>query len=336
MRRASVTDVANKAGVSLGTVSNVLNHPERVKPDTVKKVHKAIEDLGFVRNDAARQLKAGNSRTIGLITPDASNPFFAELAKGAENKAVKLAYAVITGNSSEDNDRESAYINLFHEQRVGGVLISPVRGVNERIDQLHKMGINAVIVDREADATVCCSVSVDDVAGGRIASRHLLEQGCKHLAFVGGGPTIQQTVDRLEGTKKEIASNPKTRLSVFETSEMNVLAGRMIGNEIGNLPASERPDGIFCANDLLAVGVMQALLFENNIKVPDQIAMIGYDDIDFAQSTVVPLSSVRQPANLLGRSAVELLTSELNDEDHVHRQITFQPELVVRESSSKR
>lgn len=336
MRRASVTDVAKKAGVSLGTVSNVLNHPERVKPGTVKRVHQAIDDLGFVRNDAARQLKAGNSKTIGLITPDSSNPFFAELAKGAENSAVKLDFSVITGNSSEDNDRESSYINLFHEQRVGGVLISPVRGVNERIDQLHKMGINAVIVDREADATVCCSVSVDDVAGGRIASRHLLEQGCKHIAFVGGGPTIQQTVDRLEGARQEVASHTKTKLSVFETSEMNVLAGRKVGVEIGKLPPSERPDGVFCANDLLAVGVMQALLFENNVKVPDQIAMIGYDDIDFAQSTVVPLSSIRQPANLLGRSAVELLISELNDEDHVHRQITFQPELVIRESSSKK
>ena len=334
MKRASVSDVAKKAGVAIGTVSNVLNHADRVKPGTVKKVQKAIEELGFVRNDAARQLKAGNSRTIGLVIPDASNPFFAELAKGAENLAIARDFAVIIGNSSEDNSRESSYINLFHEQRVGGVLISPVRGVNARIEQLHQMGINAVIVDREADATICCSVSVDDVAGGRLASRHLLEQERKHIAFVGGGPGIQQTVDRLEGVKQELQNFPKARLSVFETSEMNVLAGRTVGSEIGKLPASDRPDAIFCANDLVAVGVMQALLFENNIRVPEQIAMIGYDDIDFARSTIVPLSSVRQPSHLLGSSAVELLISELQDSDHVHRQITFQPEIVIRESST--
>ena len=328
-----MSDVAKKAGVSIGTVSNVLNHANRVKPGTVKKVQRAIEELGFVRNDAARQLKAGNSRTIGLVVPDASNPFFADLAKGAENLAIAREFAVIIGNSSEDNSRESSYINLFHEQRVGGVLISPVRGVNKRIEQLHHMGINAVIVDREADATICCSVSVDDVAGGRLASRHLLDQGRKHIAFVGGGPSIQQTVDRLEGVRQEMLNFPKARLSVFETSEMNVLAGRKVGIEIGKLPATERPDGVFCANDLVAVGVMQALLFENSIKVPEQIAMIGYDDIDFAQSTIVPLSSVRQPSHLLGSSAVELLISELQDVDHVHRQITFQPEIVIRESS---
>lgn len=329
-----MSDVARRAGVSTGTVSNVLNHSDRVKPGTVKKVHAAIKELGFVRNDAARQLKAGTSRTIGLIIPDASNPFFADLAKGAENLAIEKDFAVIVGNSSEDNGRESAYIDLFHKQRVRGVLISPVRGVNERISQLHQMGINAIIVDREADATICCSVSVDDVAGGRLASRHLLDQGRKHIAFVGGGPSVQQTVDRLQGVKQELINFPKARLSVFETNEMNVLAGRKVGVEIGKLPASERPNAVFCANDLVAVGVMQALLFENNIKIPEQIAMIGYDDIDFAKSTIVPLSSVRQPSPLLGSSAVELLISELRDVDHVHRQITFQPEIVIRESSS--
>ncbi len=335
MRQASITDVAKKAGVSIGTVSNVLNHPTRVRPATVKKVQKAILELGFVRNDAARQLKAGNSTTVGLILPDASNPFFAEVSKGAEDSANEHDYSVIIGNSSENNDRESRYIQLFHEQRVGGVLISPVRGVAERVAELRQMGISSVVVDREADPTLCCSVSMDDVAGGRLAGRHLIDIGCKHIAFVGGGPEIQQTVDRLEGLRRELGEHPEVTLSVYETEEMNVLAGRSIGEKLGELETKERPDGVFAANDLIGVGVMQGLLFENNVKIPQEIAIIGYDDIDFARSTIVPMSSVRQPAHLLGSSAVELLLSELTDDEHVHRQITFQPELVVRASSSK-
>jgi LacI family transcriptional regulator len=336
MRHASVTDVAKKAGVSIGTVSNVLNHPSRVSPQTVKRVQKAISELGFVRNDAARQLKAGNSRTIGLVLPDASNPFFAELSKGAEDYALEKDFAVIIGNSSENYGRETGYINLFHEQRVGGVLISPVRDVRQRVEELNKMGINAVIVDREAEASLCCSVSVDDVSGGRLAARHLIDIGCQHIAFVGGGPTIQQTVDRLEGVRRELAAHPDVRLSVFETSEMNVMAGRTAGGFIENLEPTDRPDGIFAANDLIGVGMLQALLFESKVKVPEEIAMIGYDDIDFAKSTIVPLSSVKQPARLLGSSAVELLIAELGDPDHVHRQVTFQPEIVIRQSSNRK
>ena len=141
---ASVKDVALQAGVSVGTVSNVLNHPGRVSPDTVKRVQKTIADLGFVRNDAARQLRAGDSRTIALLVFDAANPFFADLARGAEDAATTEGYQVIVANTSESLERELSYLDLFEEQRVRGILISPYGDVEPRLHALKKFGIPSV------------------------------------------------------------------------------------------------------------------------------------------------------------------------------------------------
>jgi LacI family transcriptional regulator len=333
--RPSIQDVARLAGVSLGTVSNVLNKPEMVKPDTAQKVQTAIDQLGFVRNDAARQLKAGRSNTLGLVVFDAGNPFFAELARGAEDAAVEKSYSVLQGNSDHKYERERQYLQLFDEQRVAGVLVSPTNDIYDQITELRSHGTQTVVVDRKADADRCCSVSVDDFAGGRIAVEHLLGQGRRKIAFVGGPITIQQVADRLAGAMmaaKEFGQGAS--VSIVESENMSVLAGRSVGQQIANLPKEQRPDAIFASNDLLAMGIVQAFMFSNAIKIPQEIALIGYDDIDFAEAAVVPLSSIRQPARLIGATAIELVLDEINDwQNHKHRQVTYQPELVVRASS---
>ncbi|MES1212479.1 MAG: LacI family DNA-binding transcriptional regulator, partial [Leifsonia sp.] len=173
----SIRDVAERAGVSVGTVSNVLNNPAKVSPASVTRVLAAIEALGYVRNDAARQLRAGRSTTIGLIVLDVRNPFFTDLARGAEDEASRHSLSVILGNSDEDSGREAAYLDLFEEQRVHGVLISPYGDVGPRLARLRSRGTPAVLVDRMSDDERFSSVSVDDVAGGRLAVRHLLETG---------------------------------------------------------------------------------------------------------------------------------------------------------------
>ena len=333
--RPSIQDVARLAGVSLGTVSNVLNNPERVKADTVAKVAKAIDQLGFVRNDAARQLKAGRSKTLGLVVLDIANPFFSALARGAEDAAAEGNYSVILGNSSDDLSRESSYMSLFEEQRVGGIVISPVDGVTETVSSLRGRGTNVVVVDRHIDASIGCSISVDDIAGGRMAVEHLLAQGKTKIAFVGGPLDFQQVADRLAGATDAVkASGSKATIKHIKTKTLSVLAGREVGEAIATSPKSEWPDAIFAANDLLAVGVLQAFMFKAQVRVPQDIAVIGYDDIAFAEAAIVPLSSIRQPAALLGSTAVEMLVEEVESPSvHKHRQITFQPELVVREST---
>lgn len=333
-RSASIKDVANHAGVAVGTVSNVLNYPDRVSQRTKERVLQAIEELGFVRNDAARQLRAGHSRTIGLIVLDVGNPFFTSVARAAEDAAALHGSAVLLGDSGHDASRESAYIDLFQEQRVQGVLISPVGDITERLDQLRDRGVRTILVDRLANDASYSSVSVDDVEGGHLAARHLLEIGRRRLAFVTGPTSVRQFADRLEGAQRAVAEVPDASLEVIEAEGQSVLAGRGIGDQLVGRSPEQLPDGIFCANDLLALGVMQSLAMTHTLRIPEDVALIGYDDIDFAVSAVVPLSSIRQPTEAIGRTAIELLAEELDVAHPRHRAVVFTPELMVRQSTA--
>ncbi|WP_308798502.1 LacI family DNA-binding transcriptional regulator [Agromyces silvae] len=333
----SVRDVAAAASVSVGTVSNVLNRPEKVAPATVERVLAAIEQLGFVRNDAARQLRAGRSRSIGLVVLDVRNPFFTDVARGAEDRAAEDGYTVLLGNTDDNADREAAYVDLFEEQRVRGVLISPMTDDPARLERLRDRGTPVVLVDRQAGDRVFSSVAVDDVVGGTVAVRHLLESGRRRIAFVGGPRSIRQVTDRLDGARRAVAEVPDASLEVIETDSLTVLQGRAAGELIREREPAERPDAIFAANDLLAMGVLQALMMLGTVRVPEDIALIGYDDIDFARAAVVPLSSIRQPAALIGYTAVDLLLKEAAGGGEAEReQIVFQPELVVRDSTRGR
>ncbi|GAB3140291.1 LacI family DNA-binding transcriptional regulator [Marisediminicola antarctica] len=335
MGSPSIRDVAAHAGVSVGTVSNVLNRPAKVSGPASERVLAAIKELGFVRNDAARQLRAGRSKTIGLIVLDVRNPFFTDLARGAEDQAATAGLSVILGNSDEDPDRESTYLDLFEEQRVLGVLVSPFGNVTERLERLRERGTPAVLVDRSADGSGFSSVSVDDVAGGRLAVEHLLAQGRRRIAFIGGPFEIRQVEDRHSGAERAVERHPGVSLEVVEVRALSVIAGRAAGEAIAARRPEDRPDAIFAANDLIAMGVLQALLMRGGagITVPDDIAIVGYDDIDFASAAVVPLSSIRQPSALIGQTAVEILLEEAENPSSPRRQVVFQPELIVREST---
>jgi LacI family transcriptional regulator len=332
-RSASIKDVANHAGVAVGTVSNVLNNPDRVSQRTKDRVLQSIDELGFVRNDAARQLRAGHSRTIGLIVLDVGNPFFTSVVRAAEDAAALQGSAVLLGDSGHDPSRESNYIDLFQEQRVQGLLISPVGDVTSRLYALRERGVPTVLVDRLADDAKFSSVSVDDDAGGYLAARHLLDIGRRKLAFVGGPLSIHQVADRLQGAQRAVKEEPDATLEILDSEGQTVLAGRGVGNQLVGRTAGELPDGIFCANDLLALGVMQSLTMMHTFRIPEDVALIGYDDIDFSASAVVPLSSVRQPTDAIGQTAVELLNEELESKQARHRAVVFTPELVVRQST---
>jgi LacI family transcriptional regulator len=330
----SVKDVAARAGVSVGTVSNVMNRPEKVSTAVAERVHAAIDALGFVRNDAARQLRAGHSKSIGLIVLDVRNPFFTDLARGAEDQAALAGLSVILGNSDEKADREASYLDLFEEQRMHGVLISPFGDVTARLRRLHDRGIPAVLVDRTSADASYSSVSVDDVAGGGLAVQHLIDLGRRAIAFVGGPEEIRQVADRLEGARVVVAKHPGVSIEVIRTKALSVIEGREAGNAILAREPSERPDAIFAANDLIAMGVLQALNMQGTLHVPRDIALIGYDDIDFASASVVPMSSIRQPSALIGKTAVEILIEEADDPTLTPRQVVFQPELIVRASTA--
>jgi LacI family transcriptional regulator len=328
-------DVAARAGVSVGTVSNVLNRPERVSPSTRERVLRAIEELGFVRNEAARQLRAGRSRTIGLVVLDVGNPFFTDLAAGAEGVAVSMGLSVVLCNSNDDTFREHHYLSMLKEQRAFGILITPVGNKMAAIDEIRRRGIPVVLVDRLARGTQC-SVSVNDHVGGELAVSHLVAQGHTRIGFVGGPVSLSQVSQRLAGAHAaiEAAGLPPDALTVIETPRLDVTHGRAAGERLASVPARQRPTAVFCANDLLALGVLQDTV-RRRLSVPGDLAIVGYDDIEFAGAAAVPLTSVRQPRAQLGKAAMEMLIEEATDgKSHRHRQIVFEPELVVRDSTS--
>lgn len=326
----SLRDVAKSANVSVGTVSNVLNKPELVKPATLKRVQATIKELGFVPNGLARNLRAGFSRTLGLVVPDVGNPFFTEVARGVEDAARKRDYAVFLCNSDESIEKEDRYINVLMEHHVRGVLITPADVKDDRIEALRARGICVTLLDRELKGNNQCSVSVDDVHGGQMAIEYLAALSHKEIAWVSGPENIPQVADRGKGVAKA-AKVANVNVTTIRVPLMNANKGEEAAREI--LKMKKLPTAIFCANDLLALGVMRELLLQG-IKIPEQIAIMGYDDIEFAPSAAVPLSSISQPAHQIGVTAADLILDECeSDEDHVHQQIKFQPRLVERAST---
>ncbi len=328
----SMKDVAARAGVSLGTVSNVLNRPERVSDRTRRRVETAIETLGFVRNESARQLRGGGSRTLAYVVLDTSNPFFTDVARGIQETADAQGLVVYLCNSGDDPHRQAAYLDLLEQQRVEGVLITPADAADPGIAALARRGMPVVVVDRGAGPDRC-SVTVDDVLGGDLATTHLLDIGHERIAFIGGPRALGQVADRIAGAERALARAGRGALTVLETTHLDVSEGRRAGERLIGLPAARRPTAAFCANDLLALGLLQQMV-RLGLRVPEDMAIVGYDDIEFAEAAAVPLTSVSQPRHLLGRTAAELLLAEAHGgADHEHRQVVFDPELVVRTST---
>ena len=333
MPTVNMRDVARRAGVSISTVSNAVNHPERVSADSLRRVQNAIEKLGFVRNEAARQLRHGRSRTLGFIMLDGKNPFFMDIARGAEDRAAEFGLTLTFGDSARNVNRELSYLDLFAQQRVQGVLISPYGDVAAKLSQLADRGIASVLLNRQSADRKFSSVSVDDVAGGRLAIEHLIARGRRRIAFVGSEET-SQFVDRLAGVREVLEVNPDVRFELIEIATPHVVDGRIAGAEIAARNIEARPDAIFASNDVVAMGILQGLAMgPRPVLVPDEIALIGYDNIDFAESAVVPLSSVKHPAALIGSTAVELLVAESQDLQVPKQQIVYRPEIVERAST---
>jgi LacI family transcriptional regulator len=335
-RTPSVKDVAASAGVSLGTVSNVMNRPEVVSPRTRERVERAMHDLGFVRNESARQLRAGTSRTLAYVMLDGSNPFFHDVAQGIEYAAEEADLSLFICNSNSRAEREEVHLDRLLQQRVQGILITPVNPEAPHLDELARRGVPLVIVDRVRDGDSCCSVAVDDVLGGRIAVEHLVEQGHERVAFIGGPESIGQVRERLEGARqiwKELGM-PADDLINLPTEALTVAEGRSAGERLAGLPVRRRPTAAFCANDLLALGLLQQSIGSGR-RIPDDLAIVGFDDIEFAAAAAVPLTSVRQPRQELGRAAAQLVLDEATNPDHRHQQLSFTPELVARASSRR-
>ena len=231
---AGMKDVASLAGVAVGTVSNVLNHPDLVRPLTRARVEAAMEQLGFIPNGSARQLRAGRSRCLGLVVLDVTNPFFTEVARGVEDYAQAAGYAVILCNSDEADDKERRYLRVLEEQRVRGILITPVHGRAPELRRIRERGTPVVLLDRPGSAGQC-SVAVDDRRGGEIAVSHLLGLGHRRIALVNGPVAIRQCADRRRGALRAVERaglDPAAVLTEVTVPAMNARAGAAAADEL--------------------------------------------------------------------------------------------------------
>jgi len=329
--RVGIAEVAKHAGVAVSSVSRVVSgHPD-VSDRMRKRVLAAIEELGFVRNASARQLRSGEITTIGAVVLDIANPFFTEIARGIEDRLAADDLTLMLASSDGNPDREARYLRLFTEHGVRGVLATPSHGSIDALLAVREKGIPVVLLDHTSPVPELSSAAVDDVSGGALAIEHLLSLGHRSIAFFNGPLTLQQCIDRRDGviqTLLEHGLDPATALIEVSMDTLNSDAGYAAAREVLAHPGV-RPTAMFCVNDFTALGVLRALR-ESSVTVPDEVAVVGYDDVSFASMLATPLTSVRQPMHTLGWTAADILLRTGLD---AAEQVVFEPELVVRESS---
>lgn len=331
----SMQDVARHAGVSLGTVSNVINSPSKVSPATLTRVRASISELGFVRNNLARSLAAGRADTLGFVIVDIGNSLFVDIARGAQETSAEHDMKLLLANSDVDLAAQDSYLDLFDEARVGGVLLAPLDGPLDAAARVRSHGRPVVLVNAPSPQNDCCGVVVDEELGGYLATHHLLETGRHRLVFAGGPLTLHAVEQRFSGARRAVAEfGHGATIELIETAKLTISAGLSLGRALAERPESQRPNGIVSAADALASGCMQALIYAG-IQIPADIGIIGYDNNHFASDSVVPISTIGQPGHLMGRIATELLLEEIRlSPDHEHRTITVRPELFARASTA--
>ena len=332
MARVGIREVAAHAGVAVGTVSHYLNHPDKVSSEKADRIRSSIETLGFVPSNAGRQLRLGISTVIGYIAPDVSNPYFAEIAESVERRASDFGVSVFLANSHRSREREDAYLRVFEQHQVRGLIVSSHLPIEDRLAAVRSRGTPSVLVGQAARSHEQASVSLDDVDGGRQAMEHLLSVGCRRTAFVGGPLGIPQVADRLAGASDAVREEPAATLEVINAPDRTIRGGRDVAAALLTRPVDLRPDGIFAVNDLLALGILQTLV-AGGVRIPGELALVGYDDNEFAEASIIPLSTVRGRHEGFGVAVVDLLFDVMEDKSVASRHRVFKPELVARAST---
>lgn len=329
---ATIRDVAKHAGVSAGTVSNVLNRPSYVSREVRERVQAAMRDLDFTPSAHARQYRRGRVRSIGIVMATMDYPFFVDVALHAEEAARADGVAVVFCHSGYDEAREDSNIDLLMQQRAQGVIITPVNENSERLESMMARGVPVVFVDRVSGDRDCCSVVTDDIKGGALAGHYLLERGHRHVAFVGDPDMNRQVSERLQGFRDVVVAAGGV-VDVIRVPDWAAADGLAAGERLSAEPPKTRPTAVFAVNDLVALGLMQRLT-TNGVAVPGDVAVVGFDDLDLSAMSTIPLTTVRQPTVDLGRIAYRLVMDEINNpEAHRHERVVLPPELVVRLSA---
>jgi LacI family transcriptional regulator len=333
---ATIKDVAKRAGVSVGTVSNVLSESANVGAERRARVYAAIERLDYHPNYIARSLKARSTKTLGLIVSDITNPFFAQVVRGAEDLAFQHGYLLTTFNTDEQVEREKQILSVLRSRRTDGVMlvVAPsADGNTSHIRKTEESGIPIVCLDRIPPGMALDSVSVDNVAAAQLSVRHLISRGHRRIGIITGGLTLQTARDRLEGYKAAL------REAGIELDPELILEGNFrqaSGYSLGKtlLLLHNPPAALFVCNGLMSVGVLQAME-EVGFRCPADIAMVSFDDLPFSDVFQPHVTSLAQPAYQMGYEAAQLLIQRLQRKIKSRKEVTIRltPELKIREST---
>jgi len=332
--KCTIYDVAKIAGVSPSTISRVMNTPEIVAEDTRQKVASAVKELSYIPNMMAANMPRRRTNSIGLIIPDITNIFFSNLVRGVQDVCEKHGYSVLVVNSDDSQEKEGRYLKLLYSRRVDGVILT-VAGYREKefpeeeLSLLKKM--NIVLIDREINGMTTPIVKVNNFAGAYSAVKYLLTMGHKKIMYLAGIEGTRTNQEREKGylsALKEVHINWKKELMAdfrLETAYQKII---VYWPQLQN--SKDLPTAIFAANDLMAIGALKAFA-QLKVRVPEDISIIGFDNIPFSDCTYPPLTTIAQPTYKMGQKAVKTLL-KLIDKKKIKKSVEFETELIERES----
>ena len=331
----TIVEVARRAEVSTATVSNVIRGTRRVSPKLQERVRAAIRDLDYYPNEIARSLKVKQTRMLGMVLPDITNPFFPDIIRGAEDTAFERGYFLVTANTDEQIGRERRIVSALRSYRVDGILLASAPGKDtSHIRSTIDAGVSVVYLDRSAEGITTDAVLLDNIRGGRECVRHLIQQGYRRIAIITGSLKLQTGRERLRGYEDALReADIEVGQKLILEGDFRQESGYRLGREL--LRRRVRPDAIFVCNGVMTVGVLKAME-ETGLRCPDDIALATFDDLAVDRSFHPHLTAVVQPGYEIGARAATILMDriegKLTTEPFVVRIV---PTLIVRESSER-
>jgi DNA-binding LacI/PurR family transcriptional regulator len=328
-KRATIVDVAKLAEVSIGTVSHVVSGARNVRPETRERVEAAIADLSFHPDSVARAMILQRTQSIGMLVPDITNPFFAELSWSVEQELAGVDHALVLGNSGNDPALEERYLRSFVQRRVDAIIAGVADAENLALLQQIGDGVPTVLFDRVVDGAPFDSVLTDSDAGIEAVVRHLVDLGHERIALANADPALPTARARRAALTSHLAARG-LELVAEGAGSFTLASGRAMGEEL--LALDPRPTAIVAGNDLIAMGVLAAARAAG-VGVPGELSVVGYDDIAYAEQTAPPLTTVRQPIGEIATRIVELLLSGIEKPRDEPRRLVLAPELIARGST---
>ncbi len=338
----TIKDIAKKLNLSYSTVSRALNSSSLVNEKTMKRIQEEARKMGYTPNALARGLVLKKSGIIGMIIPDITNPFFPALARGAEDRAVERGYNLLVCNTDWNIKLETRHLKLIQEKKVDGLILSSINLENKYLETIIERGYPLVFVSRVYPGVDVNFVGMDTHYGGYLAGKHLVELGHRKIAFIGGKFSIGSVQGRFLGFLKALKeSGVEFDRSLAIEGEFNIESGYTRALEL--FSSNERITAVFAANDLVAIGVMKAVR-ELGLSVPEDVSVVGYDDIFVASIPGVELTTVFQEKRRMGELAVDMLLDEINSslDDKRHggkakkKRVILKPRLIVRKTTARR